>query len=358
MSTGIGSFPTGSGTSIGASGALPPSTYSYTTSGGLTASGTSTYSWISVTDPTIYVYPEATGAGGFALADSLTLATQGALDWATPLTVGVQGVLEPLLVPVPPGTDITMGGTATVEADITYDSSGIIIISGETLVAITKDYVSTGPIIIGGDTLTTATRNYDSSGNIIIGGETLTTATRTYDSNGNLITGGDTTVIFTAGEGTGRGGKGTPARKPVHRRPIRHTYVYSSEAFFENTITVGGRSLVSFVPGKYQFIKTLPKVPKTEPVGDSEFIKLYKDVQQAKPVTVYSYEPDGIIKFGGKSKQEFFDFGNFIITHDDDVIISDILSSTENPFLTTKYDITLESRRRDDDSLLEILELL
>ena len=67
---------------------------------------------------------------------------------------------------------------------------------------------------------------------------------------------------------------------------------------------------------------------------------------------------DGIIKFGGKSKQEFFDFGNFIITHDDDVIISDILSSTENPFLTTKYDITLESRRRDDDSLLEILELL
>ena len=51
-------------------------------------------------------------------------------------------------------------------------------------------------------------------------------------------------------------------------------------------------------------------------------------------------------------------FTNFIIMHDEDIIIADALSSDGSPFITTSFDRDLKKLRRDDDDVIEIFELL
>ena len=200
---------------------------------------------------------------------------------------------------------------------------------------------------------------------VVLGGAAPTAVTRNgvtewcYPATGGITMGGVADCTFTSGTGKkARGGKGVP----MYRRqstPQRTIHYYEAEAFFENTLQLGGEASVMFIPARYQFIKSLPKLPEPTLYQDSEFKNLYKELLRQVPSTTYSYvaEPSNL-KIGGNADEDYFDFTNFIIMHDEDVIIADILSRDENPFITTTFSQNLARQRRDDDDILEILELL
>jgi len=397
----------------------------------------------------------------------ITLGTLGLLRSDTPLTVGVDGVLEPLFITVTP--DIVLGGSAGVTTSLGYTSAGIIITGGTTPITVaiggnfdyqyqpsvpnpitvlgdalivartngvlTVDYTPLGGIVTGGTAAVTFEDNFNrhiGTGGIILdgtapvitfingkltytyppalgeslvtGGDALVVAetagkltviykpsfstsvnlsgqsnvgttiggntTEDYYALGGLVANGSALVVFTPIE-IERGGKGTPMfrrTKPVQKS----VFYYTAEALRERryydtdfgyvlkgkgSVVLTGAADLLFIPAKFQFIKSLPRLPKPELVPDSEFKQLYQELLRRHPTQSYSYVADGGIAMSGKSEEDYFDFENFIITHDDELIIADIMSTEGNPFLTTKYDLSLESRRRDDDELLEVLEI-
>jgi hypothetical protein len=163
---------------------------------------------------------------------------------------------------------------------------------------------------------------------------------------------------------TGRGGKGTPAARRPRRiiQPQRSIWLYNAHAFFDATLQLGGEATCEFVPAKYTFIKSLPRIPTPElEKKDGEFRKFYDRFLLDKPKKVFSYEPDGVsnLSFGGRNDPTFFDFSEWIVTLDDDYLIIDALSTEENPFITTTFDRDRKLQiSREDDELLDILELL
>ena len=159
----------------------------------------------------------------------------------------------------------------------------------------------------------------------------------------------------------GRGGKGTPApRRKIE--PQRTIYLYNAHAYFDATLQLGGEADVMFVPAKYTFIKSLPRLPKEVlDKKDGEFQKYYNEFLKHKPTETFVYESDGVsnLSFGGGDDATFFDFSEWIVTLDDDYLIIDALSTEENPFITTTFDRDRKLQiSREDDELLDILELL
>jgi len=175
-----------------------------------------------------------------------------------------------------------------------------------------------------------------------------------YPATGGITMGGEADVTFTANVKT-RGGKGTPAARKRQQQATHH--YYEAEAFFENTLVLGGEATATFKSAPYSFIKSLPKVPYT-PKTDSEFVDLFKRLEAQPRTTTFSYQATGGITAAGKAADEYFDFTNFIIMHDEDIIIADALSSDGSPFITTSFDRDLKKLRRDDDDVIEIFELL
>ena len=171
-----------------------------------------------------------------------------------------------------------------------------------------------------------------------------------YPATGGITMGG------TAEDIDARGGKAKGRRRPQPQRTIHY---YHAEAFFENTLQLGGAADVTFTPARYQFIKSLPKLPEPELHPDSAFKELYQELEERPATTTFTYiaEPSGL-KIGGAADEDYFDFKNFIIMHDEDIIIADILSTDSNPFITTTFSQNLAKQRRDDDDILNILELL
>ena len=158
-----------------------------------------------------------------------------------------------------------------------------------------------------------------------------------------------------------RGGKGTPApRRRV--QPQRTIYLYNAHAYFDATLQIGGEATCEFIPAKYTFIKSLPRIPTPElEKKDGEFQQFYKRFLLDKPKKTFTYEPDGVsnLSFGGRNDPTFFDFSEWIVTLDDDYLIIDALSTEENPFITTTFDRDRKLQiSREDDELLDILELL
>ena len=174
-----------------------------------------------------------------------------------------------------------------------------------------------------------------------------------YPATGGITMGGSIDVDVAADL---RGGKAKGRRRPQPQRTIHY---YHAEAFFENTLVLGGEADVMFIPARYQFIKSLPKLPEPDLYTDSAFKELYKELERRQPTTTFTYvaEPGGL-KIGGAADEDYFDFKNFIIIHDEDIIIADILSTDNNPFITTTFSQNLAKQRRDDDDILNILELL
>ena len=161
-----------------------------------------------------------------------------------------------------------------------------------------------------------------------------------YPATGGIKLSGSTDLVDQ------RGGKAKVLPRPRRITPQRTIHYYNAEAFFENTIQVGGEALVMFVPApKFDIYKELQ-------------IELAKHPTPPAPKTfTYVAEPSGI-KIGGQADEDYFDFKNFILIHDEDIIIADILSTNGNPFITTTFSQNLARQRRDDDEVLEILELL
>lgn len=165
----------------------------------------------------------------------------------------------------------------------------------------------------------------------------------------NLVTRGlGQTNLVTAGlgyRGLERGGRGIqyPRRKVVGKCTI---FIYHAEAFFDNTLQIKGSADVIFVPApKFDIYKEL----------QHEFEK--HPTPQAPTTFMYVAEPGGIT-IGGQADEDYFDFENFIVTYDDDIIIADILSTANNPFIITTFDTELQKLHKDDDEVIEILELL
>ena len=263
--------------------------------------------------------------------------------------------------PIPDGDvaiDITVGGCAPI----------VVTLAGVTQYC--SQPSGLGTVQTGGDAITVVALNgilrvcYPATGGITTGGEANVAVkldgvtTWCYIATGGVTMGGEADVTATISTGKTRGGKGTP----IYRRkatPQRTVHYYTADAFFENTLQLGGEASVMFTPARYAFIKSLPKLPAPTLYPDSEFKNLYKELQKRQPSTTFSYvaEPSNM-KFGGSADEDYFDFTNFIIMHDDDVIIADILSRDGNPFITTTFSQNLARQRRDDDDILDILELL
>lgn len=166
---------------------------------------------------------------------------------------------------------------------------------------------------------------------------------------------GDAVAIFTSGVKE-RGGKGVPRRRKVADQ--RTIHFYDAHAYFENTLQLGGEAYATFRPAPYQFIKSLPKVSKPDPKRDSEFVDLFKR-ELAKPqTTTFRHVAQGGITAQGTADDEYFDFMDFIIANDEDLIISDVLSADGFPIITTVFDYTLEKQKREEEELFTILELL
>jgi hypothetical protein len=168
--------------------------------------------------------------------------------------------------------------------------------------------------------------------------------------------GGEAGVDFTS-FAKERGGKGTPMFRREHKGQATH-YYFKAEAFFENTLQIGGEAYAEFKPAPYQFIKSLPKVVLPDPKRDSEFVDLFKKLVNAPQTTKFVYRAEGGITAQGTADDEYFDFLNFIITHDEDLIVSDVLSADGFPIITTTFDHTLAQARREDEELFELLDLL
>ena len=245
-----------------------------------------------------------------------------------PVAVTLNGVTEFCYFPSDLGTVQTGGAAITV-----------VTIGG----VLCATYPATGGVEMGGEAPVAVT----------LGGVT----TWCYPATGGVTLGGEADVTFTS-TARERGGKG----KPMYRReatPQRTIHYYEADAFFDSTLQLGGEADVMFIPARFQFIKSLPKLPKPDLYQDSEFKILYKELQKRQPSTTFSYvaEPSNM-KFGGNADEDYFDFTNFIIMHDDDVIIADILATDGNPFITTTFSQNLARQKRDDEDLLNILELL
>jgi len=178
-----------------------------------------------------------------------------------------------------------------------------------------------------------------------------------YPATGGITMGGeaDATFVPSVAPVKERGGKGTPHWK--RQKQATH-YYFKAEAYFENTLQLGGAADASFRPAPYQFIKSLPKVPYTPPRRDSEFVDLFKRLEAQPQTTTFSYEASGGVVTAGEASDTYFDFRNFIIMHDEDVLIADVLSSDGSPYITTTFDKNLAKLRRDDDEVIEIFELL
>jgi hypothetical protein len=252
-------------------------------------------------------------------------------------------------------TDIVMGGCAPVTAQLngvtcfTYFPSSVhsVNTNGDALFVVELNGVlcidyKAAPygVILGGEAPIT----------VVLNGVTC----YFYPATCGVTMGGEADVTFTANVKT-RGGKGTPAARKRQQQATHH--YYEAEAFFENTLVLGGEATATFTPAPYQFIKSLPKVPY-KPKTDSEFVDLFKKLEAQPRTTTFSYQATGGVTATGKASDEYFDFTNFIIMHDEDVIIADILSTDGTPFITTSFDRDLKKLRRDDDDVIEIFELL
>ena len=197
---------------------------------------------------------------------------------------------------------------------------------------------------------------------VILGGQANVTTTLDgvtqfcYFPTCGVTMGGEAVVDFTS-FAKERGGKGTPMFRRERQDQATHFY-FKAEAFFEHTLQISGEASAEFKPAPYQFIKSLPKVERPDPKRDSEFVDLFKKLVSEPQKTKFVYRAEGGITAQGTADDEYFDFLAFILAHDEDLIVSDILSDDGFPIITTTFDKNLAQQKREDEELFELLELL
>lgn len=292
------------------------------------------------------------------------------------LLIATQGGVTTFDYKVPP-YGITLGGAALVGEPGEIIATGGIITGGDVPVTVTlggaTEYCyppsAIGTIDLDGDALIAVKQGgvlcvdykvppYGA----ITGGQANITTTLNgvtefcYFPTCGITMGGEADVTVTL-VGKARGGKGTPMfrRRHVEQRTIHY---YDAHAFFENTLQIGGEAEARYREAPYKFIKSLPPIPKPDPKRDSEFVDLFKKKLAEPRKTTFYYSAEGGITTQGEAEEEYFDFGNFILTHDEDLILTDILSSDGTPILTTVFDDRLAAQKREEEELLELLDVL
>lgn len=277
---------------------------------------------------------------------------------------------------VPP-YGVTLGGAALVGEPGEIIATGGLITGGDVPITVTlggtTEYCyppsAIGTIDLDGDAHVVVTQSgvlcvdYKAPPHgVVTGGQANITTTLNgvteycYFPTCGVTMGGEAGVDVTLGDGE-RGGKGTPMfrRRHVQQRTIHY---YDAHAFFENTMQIGGEAEARYREAPYKFIKSLPVIPKPDPKRDSEFVDLFKKKLAEPQKTKFYYSADGGITTSGEAEEEYFDFGNFIITHDEDLILTDILSSDGTPIITTVFDDRLNTQKREEEELLELLDIL
>jgi len=299
--------------------------------------------------------------------DSLLIATQGGIttfDYKVPpygVTLGGSALVGE------PGEIIATGGVVTGgDVPVTVTLGGIteyfyppsandaIITNGDALILVKQggvlcaDYkVPPHGVELGGTAHITVTLNGVTQYCYFPGAG---------EDGKNLVCGGEAGVDVIL-VGRARGGKGTPYFRRRHQQQ-RTIHYYDAHAFFENTLQIGGEAEARYREAPYKFIKSLPKIEKPDPKRDSEFVDLFKKKLAEPKKTTFYYSAEGGITAYGEAEEDYFDFANFIITHDEDLILSDVLSSDGTPIITTTFDDNLESRRKDEDELLQLLDII
>ena len=277
-----------------------------------------------------------------------------------PILIARDGKLLPLYMEPPifvGDTNIVMGGCAPVTVtlsgttdfcyfpsdvhSVTTSGDALIVVSASGLLCVDYKVPPYGAILGGQANITTKLNGVTEF---------------CYFPTCGVTMGGEAGVDVQLGD-KARGGKGTPYFRRQRQEQATH-YYFKAEAYFENTLQISGEAEAIFKPAPYQFIKSLPKVQLPDPKRDSEFVDLFKK-ELAKPQTTkFTYRAEGGVTAKGTSDDEYFDFLDFIINHDEDLIVSDILSDDGFPLITTTFDPLLEQQRREDEELIEILDLL
>ena len=160
--------------------------------------------------------------------------------------------------------------------------------------------------------------------------------------NGTMITGSFNLICTGVGI---RGGKGTP-KGIVRKGQIDH-YIYNVPVA-KNTLIVDGETVVEYIPTKYIFIKSLPKVAKP-------------DVEEKEELQIFKYDSKGgVWEIEGESEIETLDFTNFVLTQDDELLIMDLLSTNHISIIPIEPFETSHINRlyADDLELLTTLEIL
>jgi hypothetical protein len=292
------------------------------------------------------------------------------------LLIATQGGVTTFDYKVPP-YGVTLGGSALVGEPGEIIATGGIVTGGDVPVTVTLG--GTTEYCYPPSALDAVTTNGDAfivvkQGGVlcvdykvppygaITGGQANITTTLNgvtefcYFPTCGITMGGEAGVTVTL-VGKERGGKGTPYFRRRHQQQ-RTIHYYQAHAFFENTLQIGGEADARYREAPYKFIKSLPSIPKPDPKRDSEFVDLFKKKLAEPRKTTFYYSAEGGVTAQGEAEEEYFDFGNFILTHDEDLILTDILSSDGTPIITTVFDDKLQAQKREEEELLELLNVL
>lgn len=314
----------------------------------------------------IFTYDGGSGTGASSAnryGRPLTAGTQGVLSSTTPLTIGVQGILEPVFIPIL-DSGIAFGGVADTVYSFSYASVDEPLVFNGAAQAI---YIpSEEPVF-----------NHTAEGGVLFDGSSTAAGPQsiTITADGGIVFDGSADVS-TVGIDF-RGGKGTPgAGRPkklfAHKEIFIHTAVPLREHYYLNTpygkvrkghgvLRLGGTSSSYFIPPKYLLIPDLPKVPKPEP-RDTEFLRLYADLanrgtlrpKPQKQVFSYTAGTNQFINLSGESNVGYLDYGEVIITADDEMMLMGMLDSVDDAYISTVFDNKLKRQKGDDDELIEL----
>ena len=294
------------------------------------------------------------------------------------LIVVTQGGVLCVDYKVPP-YGVTLGGAARVGSPGEFIGTGGLITGGDVPITVTLGGVT--EYCYPPSALDAVTLNGDAhivvsqSGilcvdykvppyGVVTGGQANVTTTLNgvteycYFPTCGVTMGGEAGVDVTLQDGE-RSGLGVGTRRPRRRHHAQRTvHYYNAHAFFENTKQLGGEATAIFRAAPYQFIKSLPKIAKPDPKRDSEFVDLFKKLANAPQTKTFVYSAKGGITAHGTADDEYFDFTGFLLAHDEELILSDILSDDGLPIITTTFDNNIAKQRQDEDELFQILDLL
>lgn len=189
-----------------------------------------------------------------------------------------------------------------------------------------------------------------------------------HEADGGIVVNGSAIVTPVGIEKERAGGGGTPRR----RRFYEHAHIWTYTAGYEparttflherkhkrtdHLIGFNGEAIARFVPPKYLLIPDLPKVSKPSDTGPSEFLQLYFDVSRKSLAPRFTHVAGTRTeaKLGGTSPVAYLDYGDFIITSDDEMVLMGMLDSMDQGVIATRFDRHTQRIRDEEEELIRL----